>query len=133
MLKSETLKIIEFAKGEIKKPVLIRYTITVDLNSPKVYDEDALKLIGSVKTLPDNIYLAEFVYEVTDSRLTHLNRQKITIKINEKNYFTLVLDDDLDIFFSLLRLYKNYEAEVEAYEQTITQGMLLKILETYYS
>ena len=127
MLKSETLKIIEFAKGEIKKPVLIRYTITVDLNSPKVYDEDALKLIGSVKTLPDNIYLAEFVYEVTDSRLTHLNRQKITIKINEKNYFTLVLDDDLDIFFSLLRLYKNYEAEVEAYEQTITQGMLLKV------
>ena len=119
MLKSETLKIIEFAKGEIKKPVLIRYTITVDLNSPKVYDEDALKLIGSVKTLPDNIYLAEFVYEVTDSRLTHLNRQKITIKINEKNYFTLVLDDDLDIFFSLLRLYKNYEAEVEAYEQTL--------------
>ena len=133
MLNSETLKIIEFAKGEIKKPVLIRYTITVDLNSPKVYDEDALKLIGSVKTLPDNIYLAEFVYEVTDSRLTHLNRQKITIKINEKNYFTLVLDDDLDIFFSLLRLYKNYEAEVEAYEQTITQGMLLKVLETYYS
>ena len=133
MLKSETLKIIEFDKGEIKKPVLIRYTITVDLNSPKVYDEDALKLIGSVKTLPDNIYLAEFVYEVTDSRLTHLNRQKITIKINEKNYFTLVLDDDLDIFFSLLRLYKNYEAEVEAYEQTITQGMLLKVLETYYS
>lgn len=133
MLKSETLKIIEFAKGEIKKPVLIRYAITVDLNSPKVYDEDALKLIGSVKTLPDNIYLAEFVYEVTDSRLTHLNRQKITIKINEKNYFTLVLDDDLDIFFSLLRLYKNYEAEVEAYEQTITQGMLLKVLETYYS
>ena len=133
MLKSETLKIIEFAKGEIKKPVLIRYTITVDLNSPKVYDEDALKLIGSVKTLPDNIYLAEFVYEVTDSRLTHLIRQKITIKINEKNYFTLVLDDDLDIFFSLLRLYKNYEAEVEAYEQTITQGMLLKVLETYYS
>ena len=133
MLKSETLKIIEFAKGEIKNPVLIRYTITVDLNSPKVYDEDALKLIGSVKTLPDNIYLAEFVYEVTDSRLTHLNRQKITIKINEKNYFTLVLDDDLDIFFSLLRLYKNYEAEVEAYEQTITQGMLLKVLETYYS
>ena len=133
MLKSETLKIIEFAKGEIKKPVLIRYTITVDLNSRKVYDEDALKLIGSVKTLPDNIYLAEFVYEVTDSRLTHLNRQKITIKINEKNYFTLVLDDDLDIFFSLLRLYKNYEAEVEAYEQTITQGMLLKVLETYYS
>ncbi|MTN44357.1 hypothetical protein GMB51_04480 [Turicibacter sanguinis] len=133
MLKSETLKIIEFAKGEIKKPVLIRYTLTVDLNSPKVYDEDALKLIGSVKTLPDNIYLAEFVYEVTDSRLTHLNRQKITIKINEKNYFTLVLDDDLDIFFSLLRLYKNYEAEVEAYEQTITQGMLLKVLETYYS
>ena len=133
MLKSETLKIIEFAKGEIKKPVLIRYTITVDLNSQKVYDEDALKLIGSVKTLPDNIYLAEFVYEVTDSRLTHLNRQKITIKINEKNYFTLVLDDDLDIFFSLLRLYKNYEAEVEAYEQTITQGMLLKVLETYYS
>ena len=133
MLKSETLKIIEFAKGEIKKPVLIRYTITVDLNSPKVYDEDALKLIGSVKTLPDNIYLAEFVYEETDSRLTHLNRQKITIKINEKNYFTLVLDDDLDIFFSLLRLYKNYEAEVEAYEQTITQGMLLKVLETYYS
>ena len=133
MLKSETLKIIEFAKGEIKKPVLIRYTITVDLNSPKVYDEDALKLIGSVKTLPDNIYLAEFVYEVTDSRLTHLNRQKITIKINEKNYFTLVLDDDLDIFFSLLRLYKNYEAEVEADEQTITQGMLLKVLETYYS
>ncbi|MFR9293669.1 MAG: hypothetical protein ACLVLR_02150 [Turicibacter sanguinis] len=133
MLKSETLKIIEFAKGEIKKPVLIRYTITVDLNSPKVYDEDALKLIGSVKTLPDNIYLAEFVYEVTESRLTHLNRQKITIKINEKNYFTLVLDDDLDIFFSLLRLYKNYEAEVEAYEQTITQGMLLKVLETYYS
>ena len=133
MLKSETLKIIEFANGEIKKPVLIRYTITVDLNSPKVYDEDALKLIGSVKTLPDNIYLAEFVYEVTDSRLTHLNRQKITIKINEKNYFTLVLDDDLDIFFSLLRLYKNYEAEVEAYEQTITQGMLLKVLETYYS
>lgn len=133
MLKSETLKIIEFAKGEIKKPVLIRYTITVDLNSPKVYDEDALKLIGSVKTLPDNIYLAEFVYEVTDSRLTHLNRQKITIKINEKNYFTLVLDDDLDIFFSLLRLYKNYESEVEAYEQTITQGMLLKVLETYYS
>ena len=133
MLKSETLKIIEFAKGEIKKPVLIRYTITVDLNSPKVYDEDALKLIRSVKTLPDNIYLAEFVYEVTDSRLTHLNRQKITIKINEKNYFTLVLDDDLDIFFSLLRLYKNYEAEVEAYEQTITQGMLLKVLETYYS
>lgn len=133
MLKSETLKIMEFAKGEIKKPVLIRYTITVDLNSPKVYDEDALKLIGSVKTLPDKISLAEFVYEVTDSRLTHLNRQKITIKINQKSYFTLVLDDDLDIFFSLLRLYKNYETDVEAYEQTVTQGMLLNVLETYYS
>lgn len=131
MLKSETLKIMEFTKGELKKPVLIRYTITIDLRNPKVYDQDVLKLMGSVKTLPDEIQLAEFIYEVTDSRLTHLNRQKIVIKVNSEIYFTLVLDDDLDIFFSLLRLFKNYEDEVEAYEQTVTQGMLLNALENY--
>lgn len=131
MLKSETLKIMDFAKGETKKTVLIRYTITVDFNNPKVYDEDALKLMMAIKTLPDGIYLAQFIYEVADSRLTHLNRQKITIKINGQTYFTLVLDDDLEIFFLLLRLFKNYESEVEAYEQTVTQGMLLKTLDSY--
>lgn len=131
MLKSETLKIMELAKGEIKKTVLIRYTIMVDLNNPKVYDEDALKLMMTIKTLPDNFNVAKFIYEVADSRLTHLNRQRIIIKINEKNYFTLVLDDDLEIFFSLLRLFKNYETEVEAYEQVVNQGMLLKALKSY--
>lgn len=131
MLKSETLKIMEFAKGELKKPVLIRYSVTVDLNNPKVYDEDALKLMRTVKTLPESLYLAEFIYEVTDSRLTHLDRQKVIIKINQEIYFTLILDDDLDLFFSLLRLFKNYEQEVEAYEQVVTQGMLLNALETY--
>ncbi len=131
MLKSETLKIMDFAKGETKKTVLIRYTITVDFNNPKVYDEDALKLMMAIKTLPDGIHLAQFIYEVADSRLTHLNRQKITIKINGQTYFTLVLDDDLEIFFLLLRLFKNYESEVEAYEQTVTQGMLLKTLDSY--
>ena len=131
MLKSETLKIMELAKGEIKKTVLIRYTIMVDLNNPKVYDEDALKLMMTIKTLPDNFNVAKFIYEVADSRLTHLNRQRIIIKINEKNYFMLVLDDDLEIFFSLLRLFKNYETEVEAYEQVVNQGMLLKALKSY--
>lgn len=131
MLKSETLKIMDFAKGETKKTVLIRYTITVDFNTPKVYDEDALKLMMAIKTLPDGIYLAQFIYEVADSRLTQLNRQKITIKINGQTYFTLVLDDDLEIFFLLLRLFKNYDSEVEAYEQTVTQGRLLKTLDSY--
>lgn len=131
MLKSETLKIMDFAKGETKKTVLIRYTITVDFNNPKVYDEDALKLMMAIKTLPDGIYLAQFIYEVADSRLTQLNRQKITIKINGQTYFTLVLDDDLEIFFLLLRLFKNYDSEVEAYEQTVTQGRLLKTLDSY--
>lgn len=131
MLKSETLQIMEFAKGEIKKPVLIRYTIVIDLNRPKLYTQESLKLIQSIKALPDEIRLAEFVYEVTDSRLTNLNRQKIRIKINNETYFTLILDDDLEVFFLVIRLFKNYENEVEAYEQTVTPGMLSKTLQKY--
>lgn len=131
MLKSETLQIMEFAKGEIKKPVLIRYTIAIDINHPKLYTQESLKLMQSIKALPDEIHLAEFIYEVRDSRLTYLNRQKIMIKINNEKYFTLILDDDLEVFFLVLRLFKNYENEVEAYEQTVTQGMLSNVLQKY--
>lgn len=46
MLKTETLNIIEFNNGQLKKPVLIRYTIVINSNESQPYDEDALKLIG---------------------------------------------------------------------------------------
>lgn len=54
MLKTETLNIIEFNNGQLKKPVLIRYTIVINSNESQPYDEDALKLIGFLKSLPRN-------------------------------------------------------------------------------
>lgn len=129
MLKSETLKIMEFNAGEIKKPVLIRYSVKVEVKNPMLYDEDVLKLINSVKSLPDVYETIEFYYEVADSRLTRLERQRIIIKINSRLYYELVLDDDLELFFCLLRLFKQYETSVEAYEQLVTTGMLLNVIE----
>jgi len=129
MLKSETLKIMEFNAGEIKKPVLIRYSVKVEVENPMPYDEDVLKLISSVKSLPDVYEKIEFYYEVADSRLTRLDRQRIIIKINSRLYYELILDDDLELFFCLLRLFKQYETSVEAYEQLVTTGMLLNVIE----
>lgn len=129
MLKSETLKIMEFNAGEIKKPVLIRYSVKVEVKNPMPYDEDVLKLINSVKSLPDVYEKIEFYYEVADSRLTRLERQRIIIKINGILYYELILDDDLELFFCLLRLFKHYETSVESYEQLVTTGMLLNVIE----
>lgn len=53
MLKTETLNIIEFNNGQLKKPVLIRYTIVINSNESQPYDEDALKLISFLKSLPE--------------------------------------------------------------------------------
>ena len=53
MLKSETLNIIEFNNGQSKKPVLIRYTIVINSKESQPYDEDALKFISLLKSLPN--------------------------------------------------------------------------------
>ena len=109
MLKTETLNIIEFNNGQFKKPVLIRYTIVIHSNEPKPYDEDALNLISFLKSLPEQFEAVELVYQVADAKVTNLVRQKIVVKVDENIYSTYVLDDDLDLFFNLLRLFKNYE------------------------
>ena len=116
MLKTETLNIIEFNNGQFKKPVLIRYTIVIHSNEPKPYDEDALNLISFLKSLPEQFEAVELVYQVADAKVTNLVRQKIVVKVDENIYSTYVLDDDLDLFFNLLRLFKNYEYDVEGEE-----------------
>ena len=119
MLKTETLNIIEFNNGQFKKPVLIRYTIVIHSNEPKPYDEDALNLISFLKSLPEQFETVELVYQVADAKVTNLVRQKIVVKVDENIYSTYVLDDDLDLFFNLLRLFKNYEYDVEGEEQSV--------------
>ena len=119
MLKTETLNIIEFNNGQFKKPVLIRYTIVIHSNEPKPYDEDALNLISFLKSLPEQFEAVELVYQVADAKVTNLVRQKIVVKVDENIYSTYVLDDDLDLFFNLLRLFKNYEYDVEGEEQSV--------------
>ena len=131
MLKTETLNIIEFNNGQFKKPVLIRYTIVIHSNEPKPYDEDALNLISFLKSLPEQFETVELVYQVADAKVTNLVRQKIVVKVNENIYSTYVLDDDLDLFFNLLRLFKNYEYDVEGEEQSVNPIRLAVALKNY--
>lgn len=131
MLKTETLNIIEFNNGQFKKPVLIRYTIVIHSNEPKPYDEDALNLISFLKSLPEQFETVELVYQVADAKVTNLVRQKIVVKVDENIYSTYVLDDDLDLFFILLRLFKNYEYDVEGEEQSVNPIRLAVALKNY--
>ncbi|WP_338506316.1 hypothetical protein [Turicibacter sp. KK003] len=131
MLKTETLNIIEFNNGQFKKPVLIRYTIVIHSNEPKPYDEDALNLISFLKSLPEQFEAVELVYQVADAKVTNLVRQKIVVKVDENIYSTYVLDDDLDLFFNLLRLFKNYEYDVEGEEQSVNPIRLAVALKNY--
>ena len=131
MLKTETLNIIEFNNGQFKKPVLIRYTIVIHSNEPKPYDEDALSLISFLKSLPEQFETVELVYQVADAKVTNLVRQKIVVKVDENIYSTYVLDDDLDLFFNLLRLFKNYEYDVEGEEQSVNPIRLAVALKNY--
>lgn len=131
MLKTETLNIIEFNNGQFKKPVLIRYTIVIHSNEPKPYDEDALNLISFLKSLPEQFEAVELVYQVADAKVTNLVRQKIVVKVDENIYSTYVLDDDLDLFFNLLRLFKNYEYDVEGEEQSVNPIRLVVALKNY--
>ncbi|BEH90158.1 MAG: hypothetical protein HFE53_00075 [Turicibacter sp.] len=131
MLKTETLNIIEFNNGQFKKPVLIRYTIVIHSNEPKPYDEDALNLISFLKSLPEQFETVELVYQVADAKVTNLVRQKIVVKVDENIYSTYVLDDDLDLFFNLLRLFKNYEYDVEGEEQSVNPIRLAVALKNY--
>ena len=131
MLKTETLNIIEFNNGQFKKPVLIRYTIVIHSNEPKPYDEDALNLISFLKSLPEQFETVELVYQVADAKVTNLVRQKIVVKVDENIYSTYVLDDDLDLFFNLLRLFKNYEYDVEGEEQSVNPIRLSVALNNY--
>ena len=131
MLKTETLNIIEFNNGQFKKPVLIRYTIVIHSNEPKPYDEDALNLISFLKSLPEQFETVELVYQVADAKVTNLVRQKIVVKVDENIYSTYVLDDDLDLFFNLLKLFKNYEYDVEGEEQSVNPIRLAVALKNY--
>ena len=131
MFKTETLNIIEFNNGQFKKPVLIRYTIVIHSNEPKPYDEDALNLISFLKSLPEQFEAVELVYQVADAKVTNLVRQKIVVKVDENIYSTYVLDDDLDLFFNLLRLFKNYEYDVEGEEQSVNPIRLAVALKNY--
>lgn len=131
MLKTEALNIIEFNNGQFKKPVLIRYTIVIHSNEPKPYDEDALNLISFLKSLPEQFEAVELVYQVADAKVTNLVRQKIVVKVDENIYSTYVLDDDLDLFFNLLRLFKNYEYDVEGEEQSVNPIRLAVALKNY--
>ena len=67
MLKTETLNIIEFNNGQLKKPVLIRYTIFINSNESQPYDEDALKLISFLKSLPEQFETIYLQSDVADS------------------------------------------------------------------
>lgn len=131
MLKSETLNIIEFNNGQSKKPVLIRYTIVINSKESQPYDEDALKFISLLKSLPNEFKTVELYYEVADAKITHLARQRITVKVNQELYSTYILEDDLDIFFNLLRLFKNYEYYVEGYEHSVSPLNLEEALNLY--
>ncbi len=131
MLKSETLNIIEFNNGQMKKPVLIRYTVIINSNEPKPYDEDALRLISFLKSLPEEFEIVELYYEVADAKVTHLVRQRITVKVDHELYSSYILDDDLDLFFNLLRLFKNYEYYVEGDERSVSPQKLAQALTTY--
>lgn len=131
MLKTETLNIIEFNNGQLKRPVLIRYTIIINSNYSQPYDDDALKLITFLKSLPETFETIELVYEITDSKVTSLERQMITLKVDNQLYSTYSLGDDLEWFFNLLRLFKNYEYEVEGYEESVSPVKLARALVRY--
>ena len=53
------------------------------------------------------------------------------VKVDENIYSTYVLDDDLDLFFNLLRLFKNYEYDVEGEEQSVNPIRLAVALKNY--
>ena len=131
MLKTETLKIIEINNGQFKKPVLIRYTIIISSNEPKPYDEDALNLISFLKSLPEQFEVVQLIYQVADAKMTKLVRQKIELKVDGEVYSTYVLEDDLDLFFSLLRLFKNYEYEVQGDEESVNPVNLSQAIQNY--
>ena len=131
MLKTETLNIIEFNNGHFKKPVLIRYTIIINSKEPQSYDEDAISLISFLKSLPEEFDTIEFYYNVADSKTTGLVRQKIMIKVNQQFYSCYTLDDDLDLFFNVLSLFKTYEYEVDGFERSISPLKLDEFLATY--
>ena len=79
----------------------------------------------------EDVFPIELYYEVADAKITHLVRQRITVKVNGELYSTYVLDDDLDLFFNLLRLFKNYEYYVDGDEQSVSPIRLAQALKTY--
>ncbi|HAX72943.1 MAG TPA: hypothetical protein DCY20_05415 [Firmicutes bacterium] len=131
MLRSEVLKLKEFTDEEVRKPVLIRYTVIVDINHKMPYDEEALGFIAAIKSLPDDLQYVELQYGITDTKITHLQRQHIIIKVNHELYYEIRIDDDFELFFLFVRLFNNYESFVESYEQVVTQGVLGKALQKY--
>ena len=99
--------------------------------SPPLFSDDALNLISFLKSLPEQFETVELVYQVADAKVTNLVRQKIVVKVDENIYSTYVLDDDLDLFFNLLRLFKNYEYDVEGEEQSVNPIRLAVALKNY--
>ena len=128
MLKSETLKMKDFNSSEIQKPVLLRYTVAVESNQSKPYDKDVLKLINSIKGIPELFKSVELHYEFVDTRIRPIKRQKILIKLNEKEFYTFSSEKDLDLFFYFMRLFKDYEPEVEVREELVLEERLLQIV-----
>ncbi len=131
MLKSEVIKLINLDESKMKKLVLMRYVIKVDQACPMPYDEQCLAFIQSIKSLPESFSNVSFYYEMSDRKVTHLQHQQITIYIDGAYYYHFDLDDDLDLFFVVLRLFHYFEAHVEAYEELTTESLLPQVLERY--
>ena len=128
MLKTETLRMKDFNNYDVQKPVLLRYTAAVEQNQTRPYDEDVLKLIKSIKGIPDLFKSVELHYEFVDTRIRQLKRQKIIIILNKKEFYTFKSDKDLDLFFYLLRLFKDYEPEVEVSDKSVPKEKLLQFV-----
>ena len=75
--------------------------------------------------------MVQLIYQVADAKMTKLVRQKIELKVDGEVYSTYVLEDDLDLFFSLLRLFKNYEYEVQGDEESVNPVNLSQAIRNY--
>ena len=126
MLKTEMLRVTDFNDNETSKPMVLRYTAAVQSDNSRPYDEAVLKLIHYIKGIPD-FKRVELHYEFIDTYIPQLQRQKIMIKINEKNFYTFISDTDLDIFSNFLSLFKFYSPEVESYELFIPIEQFIQI------
>ena len=131
MLKSEVIKLINFDETKLKKLVLMRYTIELNKLTKSLYESQCLTFIQSIKSLPESFEKISFYYKLSDRKLTKLDYQKIIILVDDQPYYELILDDDLDFFFSISRLFHELEPYVESYEELTTEHLLPTVLERY--